>query len=332
MRPSEKKRDSLKMKNRNRTAAASGALAVFLFAGLALADIVDKIAVVVNDEVITLSEVDSAVAPLYEKYKMLYTGEELAKKVDETRQRVIDQLIEQKLLLGAAKRENVEVSDRDVEEHLSDVKKGFSSTSDFERALKADNLTLAKLKARYKEQIMVKRFIEKKAVSRVSVSPSEIDEYYKAHEQEFDEPESVKLSAILIRVKDSPEDNQKAAELARELLKRLKNGEDFALLAREYSEDSSAQEGGAMGYARKGDLMKDIDEAVFNAKPGEVTEIIQTVLGYHIFKVEEKAPPKKRDLSEVRKQVEDRIFHEKVTGAIKSLVKELKKNAYIAFR
>ena len=156
---------------------------MFVLGGVGRDDIVDKIAVVVNDEVITLSEVDSAVAPLYEKYKMLYTGEELAKKVDETRQRVIDQLIEQKLLLGAAKRENVEVSDRDVEEHLSDVKKGFSSTSDFERALKADNLTLAKLKARYKEQIMVKRFIEKKAVSRVSVSPSEIDEYYKAHEQ-----------------------------------------------------------------------------------------------------------------------------------------------------
>jgi parvulin-like peptidyl-prolyl isomerase len=301
-------------------------------ASMSLAEVVDKIAVLVNDEVVTRSEVDSFLAPAAEEYGLLYHGEALAKKVEEARQRVFEQLIEQKLLLSAAKRENIEVKDREVENQIDDVRKKIGSKEEFESALRRQNLSLNDLKKRFTEQIMVRKYVDKKVVSKITVSPAEVSEYYQAHAQEFNEPEKIRLSNILIRLKEDRESMDKASELAKEILRRLREGGDFAGLAKLYSEGPGAAEGGSMGYVKRGDLKKEIEDAVFGMKPGEVSDIIQTSLGYHIFKLEERIPARSKDLSEVRVEIEDKLFHDKINQGIKEAVKMLRKNAYIAFK
>ncbi len=307
-------------------------LMVFFSCAALRADVVDKIAVVVNDEVVTLSEIDAAAAPLSEKYKTIYSGEELDKKLSFARHDAVEQLIDQKVLLGAAKRENVEVSEKEIDARVEDVAKNFSSRSDFEKAIQGQGMTMTKLRARYKDQIMVRRLIEKKVISRISVSPVEVDNYYKEHSDRFAAPEEISLRNILIRMKDDPSDTQKRAELAQDILKRLKSGEDFAALAKEYSEGPGAEEGGSMGFVRRGDLMKQIEDAVFNLEPGGVSEIIQTSLGYHMFKVEERVKARTPELAEVKRKVEDTIFREKIDKGAKEFVKDLRKHAYIAFK
>ena len=296
------------------------------------ADVVDKIAVLVNDEFITLSEIDAMVAPVSTKYRTIYSGEELDKKLDEARRGAVEQLIDQKLLLGAAKKENIEVSEKEIDARVEDVNKNFETPADFEKAIQGQGMTMAKLRARYKEQIMVRHLIERKVISRISVSPTEVDAYYKEHADALAAPESIKLSNILIRLKGDPAETEKAAALAKDIFARLKAGEGFAACAKEYSEGAGAEEGGAMGYVKKGDLMPQIDEVIFNLKPGEVSDIIQTSLGYHIFKVEEKAEAKTPELAEVRRRIEDAIFREKIDSGAKEFVKDLRKHAYIAFK
>ncbi len=303
----------------------------FLTAAPLYAEVVDKIAVVVNNEFITQSEIDRQLEPVYEQYRTIYSGDELAKKLEEARQNIIGQLIDDKLILSEAKKLNIEVDDKDVEERVSEVKKQFNSQAEFEKALEEQGLTLKELRKRYKENIMSRRLIDQKIGSKVLVSPIEINEYYEKHIKEYLQPEEISLSNILLRPKKDVE-VEKTLGLAKEILRRIREGGDFANLARKYSEGPNAKEGGLMGYVKKGDLLPEIEAVVFGLKEGETSDVIQTSLGYHIFKVEEKKERKIRELSEVQHKVEEAVFREKVRTRLVGWIEGLKNNAYIAFK
>ena len=294
-------------------------------------EVIDKVVVVVNNEVITQREVDVILMPVYEQYKTLYNGMALVKKLEEARQNVMEQLIEEKLILSEAKKANVEIDDKEVEERIEAMKKRAGTKKDFERALLSENLTLKDLRARYKEQIMTRRFVYQKVGSGVSVTPADINDYYSKHQGDFTQPEEVRLRNILIRPKpDLP--SAQAAMLARDILKKIRGGADFAELAKTYSSGPAAAEGGLMEFSKKGDLMPEIEKVVSNMKEGEVTGIMQTSLGYHIFKMEERKEKRVLSLSEVRHDIDEMIFNERVKLKLKSWLDGLKKNAYIAFK
>jgi len=188
---------------------------------------------------------------------------------------------------------------------------------------------LKDLRTRYKEQLMTKRLIDQKIGSKIVVTPVELSNYYNSHIDKFMMPEEIKLRNILIKPKEDP---KKALELANNILARLKEGSDFAGLAKVYSEGPNASEGGLMGYVKKGDLLPEIEKVVFELNEQETSGIIQTSVGYHIFKVEEKKASKQMSLSEARNAIEEALFQEKVKEKIKGWIEGLKKNAYIAFK
>lgn len=307
------------------------ALYLSVIPGTCRAEVVDKIAIVVNSEVVTEGEIDRMLAPIYEQYKTLYKGTDLIKKLEEARQRIITQLIEDRLILCEAKRQNVEVGDKDIEAKLDEARRRFPSRGDFEKALAAQRLTIKDLRARYRDQLMIRRLIDQKVGAKVTITPVDIANYYNAHADEFKQPAEIKLRNILIKPKDDLPP-YKASGLAREVMRRLREGGDFAGLAKVYSDGPGAEDGGMMGYVKKGDLLPEIEKKVFELKEGEISGIIQTSLGYHIFKVEEKKAERNLEFSEVRREVEDRIFMEKVRDKIGGWINNLKKNAYIAFK
>jgi len=295
------------------------------------AEVVDKIAIVVNNEVVTDGEIDRLLAPIYEQYRTLYKGTDLIKKLEEARQRIIMQLIEDRLILGEARRRNVEVNEKEIESRIEEARRRFASRSDFEKALWEQRLTVKDLRARYKDQLMTKKLIDEKVGMKVTITPVDIANYYKEHVNEFRQPPEIRLRNILIKPKDDLPP-YKALGLAREISRRLREGGDFAGLAKVYSDGPGAEEGGMMGYVKKGDLLPEIEKVVFNLKEDQVSDIIQTSLGYHIFKVEEKRAERSLEFSEVRREVEDKIFRERAKDKIEGWVSNLKKNAYIAFK
>lgn len=298
---------------------------------LSYGEIVDKIAVVVNDEVITNGEIDRALLPMYQQYQSIYKGKELISKLEEQRQKVIEQLIEDRLILSQAKKLNIEVDEREIDAKLNETIRRFASKEEFEQALKEQRLTAKDLRARYRDQLMARMLVDQEIGSKISVTPMEMANYYNAHADDFAQPEHIKVLNILLSPK-SDVDIKKTLALAREIERRLREGGDFGALAKVYSEGPGADEGGSMGYVKRGDLMPEIEKVVFDMKVGETSGMIQTSLGYHFFRVEEKKERRILPFSEVKTAAEEAVFREKIKDKLQVWVEGLKKNAYIAFK
>jgi len=307
--------------------AISAAMAPLTFSA-----VVDKIVVVVNNEIITQREIDVVLAPLYAQYRTMYQGEELIRRLEEARESILKQLIEDRLILSEAKKQNITVEDKDVDARIDDIKKKVGSEKDLENILNEQNLTINELRARYKEKIMIRKLIDQKVGARIIITPLEVKNYYNAHKEEFLLPEELHLKQILIKIKKAEGGQADALKVMREIMKRIKEGCGFDALAKEYSEGPNASEGGSMGYVKKGDLMPQIEEIVFNLGDEEVSGIIQSELGYHIFKVGDRRPRRMREFPEMRQDIEEYLYREKANQKLRGWIDSLAKSAYIEFK
>jgi parvulin-like peptidyl-prolyl isomerase len=289
--------------------------------------------VVVNNEIITRREIDITLAPVYEQYKTMYKGAELIKKLEEAREDIIKQLIEDRLILSEAKKADIKVEDKDVEDRLEDVRKKIGGDMELDNMLAQQNLTLNEMRARFREKIMIRKLIDRKVGARIIITPLEVKTYYNDHRQEFLKPEEIQLRQIVVKPAGTGKAQQdESFKKTKDLLKRLKDGCDFAGLAKEYSNGPNASEGGLMGYIKRGELMPQLEDIVFNLKDGECSNIIQSDVGYHIFKVEGRMEKRIMDFPEVRQEIEDRIYREKANQRLRGWIDSLAKNAYIEFK
>jgi len=303
-----------------------------VLAALSYAAVVDKIVVVVNNEIITQREVDMMLAPVYNQYRNMYQGEELIRMLEDVREKILKQLIEDRLIFSEAKKLNITVEEKEIDAKLDEMKKKVGSDRDLESMLNEQNLTLNELRARYKEKIMIRKLIDKKVGAKIIITPLEVKNYYNNNKDSFMQPEEIKLSTILIKPKDEKGGDAGALQTIRDIVKRLKEGCGFEGLAKEYSDGPGAEEGGVMGYVKKGDLMPQIENIVFNLKEGEMTDIIQSPIGYHVFKVDEKKIRRMRELAEVRQDIEESLYREKANQRLKGWIDSLSKSAYIEFK
>ncbi|MDO8536078.1 MAG: peptidylprolyl isomerase [Candidatus Omnitrophota bacterium] len=299
---------------------------------LSHAAVVDKIVVVVNNEIITQREVDIMLAPIYGQYRNMYKGEELIRMLEDVREKILKQLIEDRLIFSEAKKLNITIEEKEVDAKVDEMKNKVGSERELENMLNEQNLTLNELRARYKEKIMIRRLIDQKVGAKIIITPLEVKNYYNNNKDDFMQPEEIKLRTILIKPKPEQGGETGALQLIRDLMKRLKEGCDFEGLAKQYSDAPGASEGGLMGSVKKGDLMPQIEDIVFKLKEGEITGIIQSPLGYHIFKVDEKKIRRMRELPEVRQDIEEFLYREKASQKLKGWIDSLAKSAYIEFK
>jgi len=298
---------------------------------LSFAEVMDKIVVIVNDEIITQGELDKLLSGVYRRNSMKYTDAELALKMDEARRNLLGTLIQDRLLLSEAKRRNIEVEPKEVQERLNEARQRFSSEEEFEAALVHDNLTLSELEKSYKERIMRDKVIDMQTRGRISVSPKEVVDFYNDNKEGFTEGEKIRLYSILIRTSDE-RPKEKSLELAKTILSRLEEGGDFTSLATEYSNGPYASAGGDMGWVRQGELMAKINDVVFNLNDNEISGILETRLGFHIFKVKEKVLPRALEFHEVKNRIEEILYSQKTSEKLYAWIEKLKEDAYIAFR
>ncbi len=306
-------------------------LSLFFLQDLTLAEVVNKVVAVVNDEVITQQDVDELLAVLYAQYVHTYKMDELLKKMEEAKQTIVEQMIEDKLVLSRAKLIGLEVTDKEIEEKLQEVKDGFPSEEEFYNTIQTQGLTIQSLKNRYRDQILMRKAVEKEVRTKVDVLPNEITEYYQSHKEEFKQNKKVKVKNILLRAKDEIE-FELARVQAEQIIERLKKGEDFEKLAEEYSQGPGASSGGDMGYIEKGQMIKELDEEVFSLNIGEISRPIKTDLGYHICKVEDIKYGGVLSLEEAYGQIYEKLFRMKFQQALKEWLEDLKKKAYISIK
>ncbi len=291
----------------------------------------DKIIAVVNEDVITQSDLDIALAAAINDLKKDYTGKELDDKIEEARKYFLNQMVEDKLILQEAKRRGVIVDDSEIEEKFNDIKSRFPTESDFETEIERAGITTDILRTRYKEQVMMTKLVSHEVKDKVVVTPAEINAYYDKHSEELKAPESVHIKAIMIRF-DEATTEPLAKQKADDIYRLIKEGRDFSDLAKQYSQGPKADLGGDMGFIEKGQMREEFDKVIFNLKTGEVSEPVKTDTGYYIFKIEEKKEGYKRSLAEVRDQIENSIFQEKAQNKYKEWIARLKRDAFIQIK
>lgn len=305
-------------------------LLVFLTPLQAQAEVIERILAVVNDEIVTEQDLEIVMAPVVAQYRTMYMGTEYEEKVQEARREFLNKVMDDKLILGEAKRMLVIVKDEEVDEMMSEVRNKFPTREAFLSAIGEQNLTEKKLWNRFRDQLMTQKFVNYEVKSKVAVSPGEVTEYYKTHEQDFKKGDQVHLQHILVR--SSTRSEEEARTLADDLLTQLTAGKPFDELAKANSEGTEAAVGGEMGWVEKGQLMGEIDEKVFALQPGQLAGPIQSALGYHIFKLVERKEVSIKPIADVRSQIQDILFKQKLRDKLESWMLSLKKNAYISIR
>lgn len=255
--------------------------------------VLDKIIAVVGDQIILESELNTQMEMYATQMRVSFKTQ---KERDQLKKQLLEQMINDKLLLIASEKDTlIQVTDKEVEEsvqkQMSRIKSEFTD-EEFKAQLEAEGLTEIELKKKYREQIknqtMIDRLVASK-LQKVSVSVKEVKDFFEAYQDSIPpQPEAVKLSHVLLEIKISPGTADSLKSKAERVLKFAREGEDFARLASLYSDDPTSQQGGDLGFFRRGDMIPKFEEAAFSLKPGEISDVIQTEFGYHIIKTEEK--------------------------------------------
>lgn len=306
------------------------------FPAWAQRQLVDRVVAVVNDEAVTQSEVDVYLHPLYDQLREQYQGEELARQLNEIRLKLLNQIIEDRLVYQESKARGITVDESDIDHLVEDTKSKFPPAADFETTLASQGYTLTELRENFRRQIAIRKLHDIEIRSQVVVSPQEVEDYYKNHPSEFAEEESLRARSVTIRKSEEAVKKGLTDEAAKQKIeairKRILEGESFEQLARELSEDANAKEGGMVGWVKRGSMLASIDGALFELKAGGISSVLETSMGYHLFKIEEKKTSRIPPLEEVREKIREMIFREKARKRFGEWMNQLKTQAYISIR
>lgn len=231
------------------------------------------------------------------------------------RKEAMDMLIEQELIIQAAKARGIEVKPEEVDAAWADITEPFDTPGEFIRKLEMEGYTEDSYREHLKRMIAAKKYLDDIRKEAMQVSDEELEQYYRDNEYRLTLPEEVRVRHILLSWKPLGKPDDKAAlyQQMEAILEKARAGEDFAKLASEYSEDSSRLEGGDVGFFRRGQMVPAFEAAAFELKqPGDISAIVESPFGLHIIRLEERKQAQLTPLDEIREQLRDHISEEKV--------------------
>ena len=301
----------------------------------AAAEVMDGIAAVVNDEVITLSEYNTALSTVVKRVQRNYPGASRDEILQQIRQPILENMINDILLKQEAKRLGIVVKDEEVNASVKSVLEKRNLTMEsLEELLAKDNMTFDQYKEGVRMDILKSRVIGREIRAKVAVSNDEIGNYYRDHRSEYEGKEAVRLKQIVILV---PEDadatfrEQHKAE-AEEVLKKLKEGRSFEEMAHQYARGPARGMNGDIGFVEKGTLLPPVDAAAFQLMVGQISGVVESPIGYHILQAVEKRGGGTKTMAAVRDEIEERIAREKAEKRFGEWMTELRKKSFIEIR
>lgn len=239
---------------------------------------------------------------------------------------VLDELIAFRLLNAELASRKIDVGAAELDAAMADLRQRFPNEAAYRRALAEQKLTAEQLRARTKQTLLMNRLLEQEVGDNTQVSPSEVAKFYEENPDRFQQPEAVRLSHILIGVpQDAGEAQRKAARgRAADLAARARKGANFASLAKQHSQDASRDRGGDLGFVVRGQAQKPFEDAAFALQPGEVSDPVETVYGFHVIKAGEKRPAQKVPFGQAAAQVEEYLREERRQDAVRQYVDRLR--------
>ncbi|WP_282173297.1 peptidylprolyl isomerase [Cytobacillus firmus] len=222
--------------------------------------------------------------------------DELHKRlVDQYGQELLDSLITEKVIDQEAKKENVKVTQEEIDEEKAVYAESYGGEDALKQTLESSGLTMADFEEDIKSYLATKKLLE----PRIEISEEDMKAYFDENKDSFAQEEQVSASHILV-------EDEKAAK---EVIEKLNDGGDFAELAAEYSTDESNKDaGGDLGFFGRGDMAAEFEEAAFALEPGKISEPVKTEYGYHVIKVAEKQVAKEAVYDDVKEDIKNSLF------------------------
>lgn len=244
---------------------------------------------------------------------------------------VLDEIITDHLV--ARKSVDETVADLDVEKKFSELRNQYGTQEAFDAEIKKSGKTPEQIRRNIRTQLAQQAWIEQQIAPDIHVTPEEVEKFYKeSPPNKFDAPEMLRASHILVGVrKDAPpEDSLVAEKKIDDIAARLKKGESFESLAKQYSDDPNTKDrGGDLEYFSRERIMPEFADAAFKLKIGEISAPVRTDFGYHLIKLTDRKPAHTATLEEARDQIAAYLTDEKRRAAIAKLVQGLKDQADI---
>ena len=296
--------------------------------------VIEDIVARVNNEIITLSDLERSEASIEDEARQECTGCTPAKLKDQVqlhRVNLLRDLIDQKLLAQKGKDLGINV-EAEVVKKLDQIRQQYSwkDMDEMESQLRAQGVSLEDYKQTLRDNLLTQEVVQREVRSHIQISRDEIDQYYKDHQDEFNRPEYVVLSEFFLSTDKKPESDIPQIEAkANAYLARIRRGESFEELAKRYSESSTAKDGGYLGSFQRGQLSKEIEDAVFKLKRNEVTDAIRTKTGFLILELNQHYDAGIQPLDKVRSEIENRIAFDRMQPQFRSYVAKLREESYV---
>jgi peptidyl-prolyl cis-trans isomerase SurA len=292
--------------------------------------VLDRVVAVVNDEALTLSEVQEEGQPVIRKIFQDFVGVERDRRVEEAQKRLMDDLIDRRLMYQVAKREGMLPSPSEVSSSIEELKRTNNATDDaqFRALLRAEGLTLEQIRRSIGERLAIGRLLARQIRSAIILDEDEMLKYYQDHPEQFQRAPEASIRHILVPVSRGTEEAA-ARALAEEALAKIRAGADFAQVARQYSGSPTRERGGDLGTVRKGELAPEIEAAAFNLPAGAVSPLIRTGAGWNLIQVDSVRTETLAPYADARESIRDRLFQEKFEARRKEWVEGLRARSFI---
>jgi peptidyl-prolyl cis-trans isomerase SurA len=298
-------------------------------------EVVEEIISQVNERIIVLSEYQRSLETLRQELSQQHQGAELEAQFRERSKDALRELIDQQLLAQKASELGINVEPQ-VIRRLDEIRQQMNlpSMEALEQAATQQGINYEDFKQNIRDNLLTQQVINREVGGRVQVTPAEISAYYEQHKQEFERKDGYRIQLILVSTENKSEEELPALRRkAEEALAKARAGDDFAALAREYSDDdATAQSGGDAGFFERGTMAPEIERAVEPLSRNQVSDLIQTRFGHMIVKLVERTSAGIPPLADVESRIQERLYLEKMQPALRAYLTQLRQESFILIK
>ncbi len=298
--------------------------------------ILDRVVAVVNDDVITLTEVQEEGLQAIRRIVQETLGMEREQRLRSTERQILDELILRRLQLQEAKKEKTEATPAEVQSAIEELKKrnGLASDEDLRAALSRELLSEEQFRRGIADQIMLTKLVARRVRSKVVVLDEEVQQYYEQQQGQFKDMSQFKMRHLLVAVppQATPSEVKRAKNRIEEAQRLIKSGTNFSAVAQQYSEGPLAASGGEVWTMKRGELSPELEQAALTLPVGQASDIITTPAGFHLIVVEERVPGLALPFDQVKEHIRAILFDQRTEAKFKEWIESLKAKANVEMK
>jgi len=301
-------------------------LSLALFAAAAQGEILERVIVKVNGDIVTQSEFEARQIAAVQQARI--APEQVEKYLRDNNAHILQEAIDDLLLVQRAADLGIKLRPEYIKEVLDGIKKEnkIASDEELQNQLKREGMTLEELKRNIERNILKRQVLQRELESKIAVTENDMKAWYDAHREDYTRAATVHLQEIVVR------SDARNPSLAADLVARARGGEDFTELAKTYSVGPNKASGGDLGVLHKGDLAPDVEKVAFALAPGQVSDPLPTKDGFRILKVVERTEGSVVPYEDARAEIQRRLNQARSSEEIERYLEGLRQKAIVDLR